>query len=201
MGARPPAADPASGAAEPRRQHPERPEPRPRAAGRDRAVQDRGVGPPHRPRQVRHRLPRRALLERDPVLQRAGQDRAAQLRPDQPGRHRGVHRGRRVPGPVQGPDRPEPHRGNRADQDRQAGRPRRGRIPDRQQVGVPAQRARPGEVHHLQRGRGRPRRLHEPQRDRVGSPRAPGRDDRRRLRDRRAPRGSSTSAPSTPSPS
>ena len=42
--------------------------------------------------EVRHRLPGHSRLERDPVLQRPGEDRPAQLRPDQPGRHRGVHR-------------------------------------------------------------------------------------------------------------
>ena len=37
--------------------------------GRPRALQDRGVGPPHRPRQIRHRLSRNPALERGSVLQ------------------------------------------------------------------------------------------------------------------------------------
>ena len=73
------------------------------------------------------------------VLQAAEEDRPAQLRPDQPGRHRGVHRGRRLPGPLQGADRRQPGGGHRADQGRQAARPRRRRLPHRPQVGVPAQ--------------------------------------------------------------
>ena len=48
--------------------------------------------------------------------------------------------------------------------------PRRGRLPDRQQVGVPARGARARKVPGLQRGRRRPRRLHEPQRDRERPP-------------------------------
>ena len=41
------------------------------------------------------------LLERSSVLQRSEEDRAAQLRPDQSRRYRGVHRRRRLPGAVQ----------------------------------------------------------------------------------------------------
>ena len=85
--------------------------------------------------------------------------------------------------------------GHRADQGVQTARPRRRRIPDRQQVGVPAQGGLRPEIHHLQRGRRRPRRLHEPQRDRERSAFVARRDDHRRLRDGRHRRGSSTCAP------
>ncbi len=147
-------------------------------------MQDRGVGPPHRPREVRLRLPRAPPLARSPVLQGPGEDRPPQLRPPQPRRHRGVHRDRRLPGPLQGPDRLQPRRRHRADEGGQAPRPGRRGLPDRQQVGVPARGGGPREVPRLQRGRGRPRRLHEPQRDRERPPLAAGGDGDRGLRDR-----------------
>ena len=62
------------------------------------AVQDRRVGPPDRARRVRHRLPEDPFVARSALLQAAEEDRAAQLRPDQPGRYRRVHRRRRLPG-------------------------------------------------------------------------------------------------------
>ena len=78
-----------------------------------------------------------------------------------------------------------PAGGHRADQGGQAARPRRRRLPDRQQVGVPRQGGRAGQGPRLQRGRGRPRRLHEPQRDRVRPARAARGHAHRGLRHRR----------------
>ena len=69
----------------------------------------------------------------------------------------------------------------------QTARPRRRRLSDRQQVGVPAQGGGRPEVHHLQCRRGRSWRLHESQRDRERSPLAAGRHDHWRLRDGRHP--------------
>ncbi len=186
LGAGPAAPHPPPGAAEPRGRHPGRARAGQGPAAGARALQDRGVGPPHRPREVRIRLPRAAALARGPLLQGPGQDRPPQLRPPQPGRHRGVHRGRRLPGPLQGPDRLQPGGGHRAAEGGQAARPGRGGVPHRQQVGVPARRTRPREVPRLQRGRGRPRRLHEPQRDRERPALAARGDADRRLRDRHA---------------
>ena len=79
-----------------------------------------------------------------------------------------------------------PGDGHRADQGGETARARRRRLPDRQQVGVPARKAKAAaEVHHLQCGRGRSRRVHEPQRDRERSALAARRHDHRRLRDGR----------------
>ena len=134
-----------------------------------------------------HGYPEVPLVERRSVLQGTEEDRAAQLRADQSRRHRGVHRGRRLPGALQDADRRQAGAGHRADQGRQAARPRRRRIPDRQQVGVPAQGRLRREVHHLQCRRRRSRRLHEPQRDRERSACLAGGHDHRRLRDGRDP--------------
>ncbi len=141
--------------------------------------------------------PRAAPLERAALLQGPAEAGAAQLRPDQPRRHRGVHRDRRLPGALQGPDRRQPRGCDRAGEGGQAARPRRGRLPDRQQVGVPARGARAREVPRLQRGRRRPRRLHEPQRDRERPPLARRGHGDRRLRDRR-PEGHSVRARRVP---
>ena len=148
-------------------------------------LQDRGMGPHHGIDPLRAWLSRGAGVERDSLLQGTEEDRAAQLRPDQSRRHRGIHRRRRLPGTLQSPDRREAGEHHRADQGGQAARPRRRRLPHRQQVGVPAQGGGRPEVHHLQRRRRRSRRVHEPQRDRKRSALDAGRHDHRRIRDGR----------------
>ena len=75
-------------------------------------------------------------------------------------------------------------------------RPRRRRIPHRQQMGLPGQGKGRPEIPHLQRGRGRSRRVHEPQRDRKRSACAARGHAHRRLRHGRHARASSTFAPS-----
>ena len=71
------------------------------ASGPTSPVQDRGMGPRHRRTiDYRHGHPASCRLARDPVLQRAEEDRPPQLRPHRAGRHRRVHRRRRIPGAV-----------------------------------------------------------------------------------------------------
>ena len=54
---------------------------------------------------LRRRLSENSDVERGSVLPRPKEDRPAQLRTDQPRRHRGIYRDRRLPVPVQGADR------------------------------------------------------------------------------------------------
>ncbi len=99
------------------------------------------------------------------LLQRAKEDRSAELRNHQSRRHRRIHRHRRISGALQGIDRCQPGGRDRADQGLEAARPRRRWISHRQQVGVPGQGEGRAEIHHLQCRRGRSRRLYESQRD------------------------------------
>ena len=70
------------------------------------SVQDRRLGPHHRASAITaHGYPKHPAVERGAVLQGAEEDRAAQLRPHQSRRHRGIHRGRRLSGALQGADR------------------------------------------------------------------------------------------------
>ena len=92
---------------------------------------------------LRQRLSQDSLVAGGPVLQAAEEDRAAQLRADQPGRYRRVHRHRRLSVALQGADRRQPRAGDRADQGLQTARTRRRGLPHRAQMGVPAQGRRP----------------------------------------------------------
>ena len=181
---RAPAGDPAPRAGQRRSPHPRRPG-RGLRYRRPRALQDRRVGSPDLPHSLRPGLSQHPLLADHSFFQTAEEDRAAQLRPDLARRYRGIHRDRRLPGAVQSPDRRQSGDGDRADQSGQAARARRRGLPDRPEVGIPAEGRLRREVRDLQCGRRRPRRVHEPQRDRKRPACATGGHDHRRLRDGR----------------
>ena len=67
-----------------------------------------------------------------------------------------------VPGRLQGPVRDDSPGDHRAGQDLRPEGARRGRVPDRSQVGIRGQIPGGREIHPLQRGRGGPGRLHGP---------------------------------------
>ena len=165
------------------------------------SVQDRGVGSHHGADALRRRLSGHSGVERGSVLPRPEEDRPAQLRTDQSGRHRGIHRDRRLSVAVQGADRRHAGAGQRADQDFEAARPRRRRLLDRPEMGVPAQGGGGSQIPDLQRRRRRPRRLHEPQRNRGRSAFADRGHGDRRLHHRRQRKASSMSAPNIRWPS
>ena len=80
-----------------------------------------------------------------------------------------------------------PGGGRRGDHPQRPARPRRGRLPDRREVGHGRQEPRRAQVRRLQRRRGRPRRVHGPQRPGERPAPRPGRDGHRRLRGRGEP--------------
>ncbi len=158
-------------------------------------VQDRKMGPRHRAGRLWQRQRDDPGLGRNPVLQRPEKDRSAQLRSDQPRRHRGIYRDRRIPVVTEGAARGRAGTGERAAQTGQAARPRRRRLLDRTEIRVSAKGRGEPEIPHLQRRRGRSGRLHEPQRTRKRPAFAARRHGDRRLchrrhaRDHLCPRG------------
>ena len=97
-----------------------------------------------------------------PVLPEAVPHRAPQLRRDRPREDRGLHRTRRLQGDREGALRDDARAGRRGDAQVGPARPRRRRLPDRNEVEVRAAAAQGSEVHGLQRRRGRPWRVHGP---------------------------------------
>ena len=92
-------------------------------------------------------------------------------------------------------------RGDRGDPQERPPRPRRRRVSHRTEVGHRPQSGKRTEVRRLQRRRRRSGRIHGPERAGRRSAPHPGRDGHRRLRRRRQPGISSTSAPNTRWPS
>ncbi len=146
------------------------------------------VGPHHRAARLWQRLRLDRAVGRGAVLQRPEEDRAAQLWPDQPGRHRRVHRDRRLRLAAPGAARRDARAGERTAEGGAAARPWRRRLLHRRQVRIPAQSQGRSQIPDLQRRRGRPRRLHEPQRAGERSALAARGHGDRRLRDRRPAR-------------
>ena len=126
-----------------------------------------------------------AAVPRHPLLRQTDPHRPPQLRPHRPGKHRRVHRPRRLRCAGQGAQR-DVARGRAARDERlRAARPRRRRLPHRPEVGVRPALAEFPQVRHLQRRRRGSRRVHGSLHPGRRPAQRHGRDDHRRLCDRR----------------